>query len=741
MLLLISAIQPTVFAEEPEASEELEGSVIIIGDEETAEPEEELQEAPEEEIMLMSSSGRWTMSMKTMGVFMYYNGTGYIEFSVGSKCPDPKGYCCFKDIPIHYLNSSGNSVVAFCVQPWLGSQVDDAYVESDGTSDWDNYPAGLKRAVAMTMYYGAPNLTIPTDIYSVDDGLYMDVIQAAATQVIIYELCAGLRDWTTFAYVQRKLSLALKSNVIRQANADTISMDYEEIRSAVESGMYIKSSLAAGEDLCYMSTILTIRAPDTERLQTAFLEMKEYCIRNDLMLKRLSFRQQAAYTSCYPCSGLSESIRSITRRNIMTSGLGSCYPFTAYELCERDGIFLGLNARYGSPVFLNSFNASAYQNANMLLVGPSGSGKTYTLLCMLLRMRQKGLQIFVIAPLKGFEFYRSANAVDGEIVVIAPGSKQNINVMEIRGGQTDEVEENRVENSLLSNKIQQLHRFFSLIIPDLTSLEKQVLDNALLQTYRSFGITEDNSSIYETDNTRRPKRMPILGDLQDQLKKEGEAAERLVLLLSRFVSGSASSFNRQTNVDLSNRFVVCDCSHLTPELLPAGMFICLDYIMDRAKQSRTEKKVIAVDEMWKLMTASELSAEFVVEVFRVIRGYAGAAIGATQDIQDVMSDRSGAAIFNNSKIKLLLPMGKKEIDSIRGVMDLTQAEAENLKRPETGSDASGKRKPTKLLMAANSNHIFITVKASRMEHDLITTNSEDLIRIKQMRREEESNAV
>jgi len=200
MLLLISAIQPTVFAEEPEASEELEGSVIIIGDEETAEPEEELQEAPEEEIMLMSSSGRWTMSMKTMGVFMYYNGTGYIEFSVGSKCPDPKGYCCFKDIPIHYLNSSGNSVVAFCVQPWLGSQVDDAYVESDGTSDWDNYPAGLKRAVAMTMYYGAPNLTIPTDIYSVDDGLYMDVIQAATTQVIIYELCAGLRDWTTFAY-------------------------------------------------------------------------------------------------------------------------------------------------------------------------------------------------------------------------------------------------------------------------------------------------------------------------------------------------------------------------------------------------------------------------------------------------------------------------------------------------------------------------------------------------------------
>ena len=78
------------------------------------------------------------------------------------------------------------------------------------------------------------------------------------------------------------------------------------------------------------------------------------------------------------------------------------------------------------------FDTAKYQNANMMIFGPSGSGKTYTLLCLLLRMRQKGTQIYIIAPLKGFEFYRACQAIGGEIIQIAPGSAQNINIMEIR---------------------------------------------------------------------------------------------------------------------------------------------------------------------------------------------------------------------------------------------------------------------------------------------------------------------
>ena len=380
------------------------------------------------------------------------------------------------------------------------------------------------------------------------------------------------------------------------------------------------------------------------------------------------------------------------------------------------------------------FDTAKYQNANMMIFGPSGSGKTYTLLCLLLRMRQKGTQIYIIAPLKGFEFYRACQAIGGQIIQIAPGSAQNINIMEIRKKDTsdsdliDGVPEGS-RGSILVNKIQQLHRFFSLLVPDMTAIEKQVLDETLVKTYGRFGITSRNKSLFAVDGSGEYKPMPVLGDLHKDLKEAGEDGRRMYNLLSRFVTGSAKSFSQATNVNLDNRFVVIDVSFLTEELLPIGMFIALDFVLDKAQADRTKRKIVAIDEMWKLMKGSRMSAEFVVEVFKIIRGYAGSAIGATQDLADVLANESGAAIINNSKTKLLLPMDKKEAEAVSGVIELTSEEMKQLKRTETQS-ATGKRKASKALMVANSNHIFINIKASKTEHDLITTSAEDLQRIK-----------
>lgn len=49
------------------------------------------------------------------------------------------------------------------------------------------------------------------------------------------------------------------------------------------------------------------------------------------------------------------------------------------------------------------------------------------------------------------------------------------------------------ENSILAKKIQQLHIFFSLLIPDMSHEEKQLLDEALIRTYSMKGITHEMS--------------------------------------------------------------------------------------------------------------------------------------------------------------------------------------------------------------------------------------------------------
>ena len=534
--------------------------------------------------------------------------------------------------------------------------------------------------------------------------------------------------------ILRRLQFELKNKRIQQKNTDDIASDYDDIVSSLESGLYIKQQLANGDDFCYISTILTIYANSEDELNDRFREMRDYCIRNDMNLKRCTFQQDDAFLATIPTSPCNKGIFAKSKRNIMASQLGSCYPFTAYELCDRGGVFLGINARYGSPVFVNMFDTAKYQNANMMIFGPSGSGKTYTLLCMLLRLRQKGTQVYIIAPLKGFEFYRACSAIGGQIIQISPGSAQNINIMEIRRKDTSDTdiidgipEDSR--GSILVNKIQQLHRFFSLLVPDMSAVEKQILDETLIKTYGRFGITSQNRSLIDPNGSGEYRQMPLLGDLHEDLGASGDDGKRLYNLLTRFVSGSARSFNQPTNVNLNNRFVVIDVSALTEELLPVGMFIALDFVMDQAQADRTKRKIVAIDELWKLMKGSKMSAEFVVEVFKIIRGYAGAAIGATQDLADVLENESGAAIINNSKTKLLLPMDKKEAEAVAKVIDLTSEEMKQLKRTEVQS-ATGKRKASKALMVANSNHIFINIKASRKEHDLITTSADDLNRIK-----------
>ena len=113
----------------------------------------------------------------------------------------------------------------------------------------------------------------------------------------------------------------------------------------------------------------------------------------------------------------------------------------------------------------------------------------------------------------------------------------------------------------------------------------------------------------------------LLGDLYDVLKEESDT-KRLSNIINRFVHGSASTFNQQTNVNLDNKFTVLDISELSGDLLPIGMFVALDFVWDKAKANRTEEKAIFIDECWQLIgggsgtfgVGNRLAAEMVLEI-------------------------------------------------------------------------------------------------------------------------------
>lgn len=345
---------------------------------------------------------------------------------------------------------------------------------------------------------------------------------------------------------------------------------------------------------------------------------------------------------------------------------------------------------------------------------------------MALRMRRKGIQVFIIAPLKGHEFYRACKNVGGEFIKISPASLSCINIMEIRkvdNSVNELLDGPTMDTSALAAKIQKLHIFFSLLIPDMTHEERQLLDEALIKTYALKGITHKNESLIDPEHPDCYKEMPVLEDVYNILVKS-EDTKRLAHILNRLVHGSASSFNQHTNVDLTNKYTVLDISELTGDLLTVGMFVALDYVWDKAKENRTEEKAVFVDEVWQLIGAASnrLAAEFVLEIAKVIRAYSGAGIFATQDLNDFFAlddGKYGKGIINNCKTKIVLNMEDEEAQRVKSILRLSETEVMNITHFQRGNG----------LISTNNNNITVEFKASNLEKELITTDRQELLEL------------
>lgn len=521
----------------------------------------------------------------------------------------------------------------------------------------------------------------------------------------------------------RKLGQQLRINRSKIKETSDTNTDFDDLDGAIRSGYFLKDGLSNNEDFYYLNLLVTITADSVEDLEWKSAEMKKLLLSQDMDVQTCSFCEEQAFLSSLPLVSLERRLYERSKRNVLTLGAASCYPFTSYEMCDDNGILLGVNKHNNSLIIVDIFDSRVYKNANIAILGTSGAGKSFTMQLMATRMRRKGIQVFIVAPLKGHEFHRACSNIGGEFIQISPASKNCINVMEIRkvDKSVDEMLDGPgVEKSLLAAKIQRLHIFFSLLIPDMTHEERQLLDDALIRTYALKGITHENSTLDDPDDPSRYRAMPVLGDLYEVLKESADT-KRLANIINRLVHGSARTFNQQTNVSLDNKYTVLDISELTGDLLTVGMFVALDFVWDKAKENRTEEKAIFIDECWQLIGSgsNRLAAEFVLEIFKIIRGYGGSAICATQDINDFFAledGKYGKGIINNAKTKILLNLEEEEARRVQSILHLSEAEVMEITHFERGSG----------LISTNNNNVTVEIKCSQMEKELITTDRREL---------------
>ena len=520
-----------------------------------------------------------------------------------------------------------------------------------------------------------------------------------------------------------KISQTTMVNRSRLRDVGDTRQDYEELDSAIHSGLYLKDVMnRQGEDFYYMYTLLEVTAPNAALLEQRVTAVEKLCVSVDMIARRCDYKNEQAFLSALPLLDLDADLERKARRNALTSSIAAAFPFASYELSDRNGIFLGLNLYNRSPVFLDFYDDYKYTNGNCWIGGSSGAGKTFTLQCLGGRLRQQGKRVIFIVPKKGHEFRPLCEQLGGRYLRLSPSSRDCPNIMAIRRKSLDTYAGLRDlavrDDSVLADKISRLIIWYSLQKRDLSDADKNYLDSSLVECYRRYGITFSNASV--VDETGAFRTMPILADWYDVLLQNPDT-KHLAVVLARYVTGSASAMGQRNDIDLDNKYIVLDTSGMPDDLMLPGIFWATDVANDLILGSGTDLSALIADELWSLVGASSnpLAAGFVLEMVKTIRGLGGIAVTSTQGMQDLFGlegGKYGKGILDSGRIKLIMQMEEQEARLIQGVLNLSEDEVRQITRFRRGEG----------LLCIGYNHVPIAFHATTREYDAITTSPTDL---------------
>ena len=468
---------------------------------------------------------------------------------------------------------------------------------------------------------------------------------------------------------------------IKRKITDLDKMKIEEQKKAVRSGYdmdIIPSDLAmfGGEaknllqdlqsrnERMFLLTFLVVNMADTKRkLENDIFAAAGIAQKYNCALTRLDYQQEAGLMSSVP---LGENLIPI-QRGLTTSSTAIFIPFITQELFQKGAaLYYGLNALSSNMILCDR---KRLKNPNGLILGTPGSGKSFAAKREITNAFLITDDDIIICDPEA-EYYPLVRRLHGQVIRISPTSTQYVNPMDINLNYSE-------DDNPLALKSDFLLSLCELVIggkEGLMPVEKTVIDRSVRNVYRPFLANPD------------PAKMPILGDLYDELLRQPEPeAARVAAALELYVSGSLNVFNHRTNVELSNRLVCFDIKQLGKQLKKLGMLVVQDQVWNRVTINRAEKKSTRyyMDE-FHLLLKEEQTAAYSVEIWKRFRKWGGIPTAITQNVKDLLSSREVENIFENSDFVLMLNQAQGDREILARQLNISPQQMKYVTHTEAG---------------------------------------------------------
>ena len=436
-----------------------------------------------------------------------------------------------------------------------------------------------------------------------------------------------------------------------------LPFDMEKQRE--ESREMLEDLISRDQRMFYGTLTIVHTADSKEELDNDTESLVNTAGKHMCQLVTLKYQQYDGLSTVMP-SGVK---RIKTKRTLTTESLAVFMPFKVQEIQDTQGVYYGKNVISKNMILIDR---KQLQNGNSFILGVSGSGKSFTAKQEItsIALREKDADIIVIDP--EAEYKSLINELRGEVIKISATSDNHINALDMNKDYDD--------NKPIIAKSEFILSLCEQILKNITPSQEAIIDRCTTEVYK----------YYEQGNFQGTP--PTLKDFREVLlKQEEKEAKDIALGLELFTKGSLNTFAQQTNVKTNNRIVCYDIKDLGKQLLPIGMLVILDSILNRITRNRKSGKrtYIFIDEIY-LLFKYDNTANFITELWKRIRKYGGCATAITQNIEEILKRDNSSLMFSNSELIIMLNQSATDREELGKCLKMSDMEKGYITNVDSG---------------------------------------------------------
>lgn len=348
-------------------------------------------------------------------------------------------------------------------------------------------------------------------------------------------------------------------------------------------------------------------------------------------------------------------------RTLTTESLAVLMPFRVQEIMDEGGIYCGENAISHNLIMCNK---AKLLNPNSFLLGVPGSGKSFAAKMLIVFLAlATGDDILICDPER--EYASLIEAMGGEVIRIAAGSKDHINAMDMVDGYGDG------RNPVIDKSEFVLSLFEQLDSKGISAKEKSIIDrctDAVYEDYKNGG------------------NVPTLCTLREKLLEQPEKeAQDLALSLELFTSGSLDAFAHESNVDVNNRMIVYDIMDLGKQLKTMGLLVITDAMLNRVTENwkKGKRTHIFLDE-FHVVFENEYSGAFFNSAWRRFRKRNAFPNAITQNVEYLLDSVLASSMLSNSEYIVMLNQAASDRQKLAELLNISNEQMSYITNADAG---------------------------------------------------------